>query len=46
VRSCVQDPQLARILGHAGQIHARTHFDAALMARRNEVLYYKLVGLS
>lgn len=41
----VYDSSYAAALGHAGQQHARTHFDADAMAKRNEALYYQVLGL-
>jgi glycosyltransferase involved in cell wall biosynthesis len=46
LRSFVQSPCQAQTLGRTGQIFARTQCDAALMAKRNEALYYELLGVS
>jgi glycosyltransferase involved in cell wall biosynthesis len=40
----VSDPLLAGKLGRAGQAMARTRFDVAVMARKNETLYAELLG--
>ena len=46
LRGFVQAPSQAKILGRTGQIFARSQWDAALMAKRNEALYYELLGVS
>ncbi|MEW6298029.1 MAG: glycosyltransferase [Thermodesulfobacteriota bacterium] len=45
LRRLVQDPPYAAALGKAGQAFARAHFDAEVMAERNEALYYRVLGL-
>jgi glycosyltransferase involved in cell wall biosynthesis len=41
----VQEPAYAAALGQAGQMLARIRFDADTMAKRNEALYYHVLGL-